>query len=167
MERRYALDGGESEIVTLVRRLDHSTLRLSGAEHDVALHTMGGGRSEVIVDGRVVPVSLAKRADTVYLHAFGRAWEIDVGEDSAHSSGGPSSADAVLAPMPGTVVSLHCEAGQVVEAGQVLAVIESMKLQTELAAPRDGIVDRILARIGDTFDRDAPLVTLQGEDKED
>ena len=68
---------------------------------------------------------------------------------------------------PGWWSSLHCEAGQVVEAGQVLVVIESMKLQTELAAPRDGIVDRVFAGIGDTFDRDAPLVTLQGQDKED
>ncbi len=167
MEHRYTVDDGDPEVVTLVRGPGHSTLRLSGGEHDVAMHTIGGGRAEVTVDGRVVDVSLAKRADTVYLHAFGRAWEIDVGEESAHSSGGPSSADAVLAPMPGTVVSLHCEAGQAVTAGQVVIVIESMKLQTELAAPRDGIVDRTLVGIGDTFDRDAPLVTLQEQDEED
>ena len=60
MEHRYTVDDGEPEVVTLVRGLHSSTLRSSGGEHDVALRAIGGGRSEVTVDGRVVPVWLAK-----------------------------------------------------------------------------------------------------------
>ena len=167
MEFRYSVDGSDPEIAGLAGGLRRGTLRLRGREHDVSVREITDGRADVTCDGRVVPVWIASRGDTVYLHAFGRAWEIDVGDEAAHSVGGPASADAVLAPMPGMVVSLHCEPGQAVEAGRVLVVIESMKLQTELAAPRDGVVDRILAGIGETFDRDAALVTLQVEDEED
>jgi 3-methylcrotonyl-CoA carboxylase alpha subunit len=68
--------------------------------------------------------------------------------------------------MPGTVVAVHVEPGRHVHAGEPLVVIESMKMESVIAAPRDGIVDRLLVAVGDTFDRGAPLVALQPEEDE-
>lgn len=166
-ESRISIDGEDPHVAVLVPGYGRNTMRLSGHEHDVALTRLEGGRAEVTVDGAVVPVHLVRRGDIVHVHAFDRTWEVEIHDESDHGAGGPSAVDSVLAPMPGTVVSLDCEPGQTVTAGQVLVVIESMKMQSELVSPRDGVVDRVLVGVGDSFDRDAALVVLMGEDEED
>jgi biotin carboxyl carrier protein len=55
--------------------------------------------------------------------------------------------------------------GDAIEAGQLLAVIESMKMQTEIKAPRAGVVERILVPLGGSFGQGAPLVTLVPEEE--
>jgi biotin carboxyl carrier protein len=53
-----------------------------------------------------------------------------------------------------------------VTAGQVLVVIESMKMQSEITAARDGVVDQVFVAVEDTFDRGAALVALVPEAEE-
>ncbi len=54
----------------------------------------------------------------------------------------------VVAPMPGKVVRVLVEAGDKVEAGQGLLVVEAMKMQNEIRSPKSGTVERILAKEG-------------------
>ena len=63
--------------------------------------------------------------------------------------------------MPGTVIAVHVAAGDAVHAGQPLIVIESMKLETTLTAPRDARVKTVHFEIGKTFALKSTLVTLQ------
>lgn len=53
------------------------------------------------------------------------------------------------APMPGLIISIQVEEGQDVEKGQVLVILESMKMQNELRSPRQGKVSRIRVKTGD------------------
>jgi biotin carboxyl carrier protein len=62
--------------------------------------------------------------------------------------------------MPGLVVQVPVSVGQEVSAGQVLVVLESMKMENELPAPRQGVVKAIHISVGDTPSLDEPLVTL-------
>lgn len=55
----------------------------------------------------------------------------------------------VEAPMPGTIVAVHVEAGARVAAGAALVVLESMKMQNEITAPVEGVVQRVNCRTGD------------------
>ena len=64
------------------------------------------------------------------------------------------------APMPGLVVSVLVEEGQAVKQGQVLMVLESMKMQNELKAPRDGTITKIRVKAGDTMDQKQPMLSL-------
>lgn len=64
------------------------------------------------------------------------------------------------APMPGLVVAVPVEAEEKVEEGQILVVLESMKMQNELKAPRAGTVARVRVSAGDSVDQDQVLVTL-------
>jgi biotin carboxyl carrier protein len=57
--------------------------------------------------------------------------------------------------------------GDEVAAGQVVAVIESMKMQTEIKAPRDGVVERVPVSVGESFGQGAPLVALVPEQEEE
>ncbi|KRR06476.1 hypothetical protein CQ12_16750 [Bradyrhizobium jicamae] len=67
------------------------------------------------------------------------------------------------APMPGVVVKTNVSPGQPVSAGMELMTIESMKLETVIRSPQDGAVDRIHFNEGESFERDAVLVTLSEE----
>jgi len=72
-----------------------------------------------------------------------RAWS-----GRRHSALEAEGRQQVVAPMPGKVVRLLVKAGDTVEAGQGLLVIEAMKMQNEIRSPKSGVVERLLAQEG-------------------
>jgi biotin carboxyl carrier protein len=64
------------------------------------------------------------------------------------------------APMPGLIVATPVEEGQQVEKGDVLIVLESMKMQNELKAPRAGVITRLRVSSGERVEQHTTLLTL-------
>lgn len=87
---------------------------------------------------------------------------IDPREESA---GHDATRDEIHAPMPGAIVSVHKQAGEQVVRGETVITIESMKLQTALAAPRAGRLLDVLKRAGESFDKDELLARLEPADE--
>lgn len=75
---------------------------------------------------------------------------------SAPSAGG----DGVKAPMPGTILDIKVSEGQEVKSGQVLVILEAMKMENELVAPKDGVVQSINVSKGASVNSGDVLVTL-------
>jgi methylmalonyl-CoA carboxyltransferase small subunit len=71
-----------------------------------------------------------------------------------------ASANAVVAPLAGSVARILVEEGQAIEAGQVLLVLEAMKMETELTAPKAGTVARILVEKGTAVQAGEGLIEL-------
>ncbi|MGB5822660.1 MAG: biotin/lipoyl-containing protein [Proteocatella sp.] len=67
----------------------------------------------------------------------------------------------VISPMPGTVWDVKVKEGQAVKAGQVILMLEAMKMENEIVAPIDGIISSILVKKGDAVDTDAILAVLK------
>ena len=61
----------------------------------------------------------------------------------------------------GPVVTIPVVEGQAVKKGQVLLILESMKMQNELKSPRDGIVNRIKVKTGESVEQKQPLLSVQ------
>ena len=73
-----------------------------------------------------------------------------------------ASADhSLTAPMPGTVIKVLVAPGEAVRAGATLLVLEAMKMEWPLRAPRDGVVARLNCREGELVQPDLPLVDLE------
>ena len=68
--------------------------------------------------------------------------------------------EAVNAPMPGNILKVNVKTGDAVKAGQVLVVLEAMKMENEIMAPKDGTVVQVLATKGSNVDTGAALVVL-------
>jgi biotin carboxyl carrier protein len=101
----------------------------------------------------------------VLLH--GRLYQADVEDErekrlreAASGSVAEGGEFHLKAPMPGLVVAIPVAEGQAVKKGQVLLILESMKMQNELKAPRDGTVSRIRVKAGETVEQKQTLLNV-------
>ena len=72
----------------------------------------------------------------------------------------PVAGEAVTAPMPGNILKVNVTAGQAVKEGDVLVVLEAMKMENEILAPKACTVKQVLVSKGATVDTGATLVVL-------
>ena len=66
----------------------------------------------------------------------------------------------MVSPMPGTIVRVNVKAGQSIKSGDVLAVLEAMKMENEIMAPHDAKVLQVLVDVGAKVDSGTPLIVL-------
>jgi 3-methylcrotonyl-CoA carboxylase alpha subunit len=165
---RRTLEGLDGPIDVAVRasgagtwdwQVDDTTGTLLGVDgpknHDMAHFSAHQRRVSMFRDGDAVWVVDGDVGPVRFAPAAGDA-------DAAHSG------DASLeAPMPGTVVQLRVEPGATVRAGETLVVLESMKMEISIAAPRDGSVAKVLVAAGDQVDRGAVLIELAEDEPVD
>ena len=71
-----------------------------------------------------------------------------------------ANGEAVTAPMPGTILKVNVQNGQAVKEGDVLCVLEAMKMENEIMAPRAGTVAQVVVSKGSSVDTGAALVVL-------
>ena len=73
---------------------------------------------------------------------------------------GAAGSVVVTAPMPGKILGVKASAGQAVKKGQVILILEAMKMENEIVAPQDGTVATINVSVGDSVEPGATLATL-------
>ena len=118
----------------------------------------------IVIEGRREPIYVVAVRDDVFVHAFGRAWKLQITDPAEVTAQAGKGTDVAIAPMPGVVIAIRVAPGDAIRRGQVVAVIESMKMHTEIQATRDAVVDRLLVAVGETFQQGAPLVTFVPEE---
>ena len=78
----------------------------------------------------------------------------------AAAPAGAQGSVTVNAPMPGKILGVKASVGQAVKKGDVVVVLEAMKMENEIVAPQDGTIASINVAVGDSVDSGAVLATL-------
>ena len=76
------------------------------------------------------------------------------------ASAAPAGENAVTAPLPGTVLDVKVSAGQAVKSGDLLFIIEAMKMENEVLAPKDGTITKVLVSKGSSVETGAALAEM-------
>jgi biotin carboxyl carrier protein len=138
------------------------------AEIDVA--PLGNGVYRVSDGTRQRLAYVAGPPGARWVFLDGRVYVVDVEEGSPSNVAQPFRAakprrthdeDALASPMPATVVAITARPGQRVSKGDVLVMLEAMKMELPIKAPRDGVVKALACRPGELVQPGIPLVELE------
>ncbi|PRX70399.1 acetyl-CoA/propionyl-CoA carboxylase, biotin carboxylase, biotin carboxyl carrier protein [Nonomuraea fuscirosea] len=121
----------------------------------------------VTIGGRTENYLCVRRADTLWLGRDGASWQLTrhrIGDPGDRPGAAAAGDGVVRSPMPGTVLLVKADPGDRVSEGQPLIVVEAMKMEHTVTAPRDGIVSELTARAGRPVDMDAVLAVITAEE---
>lgn len=116
-------------------------ITVNGTAYDVAVEEMGAGTAPA-----AAPVAAAPAAPAA--------------APAAPAASGSAGSVKVNAPMPGKILAVKTSVGQAVKKGDVLIILEAMKMENEIVAPEDGTVASIDAAEGASVEAGAVLATL-------
>ena len=155
-------------------------LRCGDDRHDVSLREARDGL-EIAVGGRAFRLRVTEVApgafvledgprsetfhfvrdgDEVHLSWRGVVYHLTEEREGTRAAHRHASGGRLEAPMPGKVIAVRVAPGQAVRKGDELLVIEAMKMENALRAPRDGVVRSVAAKVGDTVSPGVVLVEL-------
>lgn len=121
----------------------------------------------LLLDGKSIEAYVYSVEDSWQVLLYGNQYAAQVEDErerrlKAASSGGITTGSDfhLKSPMPGLVVSVAVEEGQQVNQGDLLIILESMKMQNELKSPRDGTISRIRVQPGESVEQRQTLLSV-------
>ena len=161
-QRRFDIEvDGTQHAVQLSRLHDGATvLGIHDQRWAFQARSLGQGRHDVVLGDRRLGLAVYRDGERIAVfapEAGALVTEIDL---IAHAGDHAGEGGRLTAPMPGKVISMLAKAGDTVKRGQALAVMEAMKMEHTLHAPRDGVVAEVLYGVGDQVAEGGELLRL-------
>jgi biotin carboxyl carrier protein len=152
----------------LVEIIDDKHISVDGKVYEVDFESVSGQPVySLIVDGRSHESYVAPGDHDWQVLLRGRLYPVtveDEREKRLRSAAGGGVAETgefhLRAPMPGLIVAILVGEGQAIKKGQVLLILESMKMQNELKSPRDGVIGRVRVKAGETVEQKQTLLSV-------
>ena len=158
------VDGDVEHVVRVRGRADRLAVTVDdGPVRDVVLdHDPDvAGRTTATIDGTAVPLVVTVDDEQVWAHVGGRTVLLDHPGATHHADASAVGGIGALAsPMPGAVLEVRVAEGDTVTAGQVLLLVEAMKMEHPITAPVDGTVAALHVAAGDAVEAGAALVEV-------
>jgi biotin carboxyl carrier protein len=152
----------------LIEVIDDKHVSVDGKIYEVDFESVSGQPVySLIVDGRSHESYIYQGDENWQVLLRGRLYPVTVEDERekrlrAAAGGGVAETGEfhLRAPMPGLVVAIPVTEGQEIKKGQVILILESMKMQNELKAPRDGTIGRIRVKAGETVEQRQTLLSM-------
>lgn len=151
-----------------VEILDEHHIRFNGQVYQVdfdAIHEQPV--FSLLIDGKSYEAYVYPTDNTWQVLLSGRSYQALVEDErekrlkvASGSSVGERAEFHLKAPMPGLAISVVVHEGQQVEKGDLLLILESMKMQNELKAPRAGTISRLRVKVGDSVEQHQTLMSV-------
>ncbi len=152
----------------LIDIIDEHHVSIDGVSYEVDFSPVGDQPVySLLLDGKSYDAHVYLDEDTWQVMCHGAMYSAQVEDERekrlrAAMGGGVSGQEDfhLRAPMPGLVVSVPVHEGQVVEKGDVLLILESMKMQNELRSPRAGTISRLRVGSGDRVEQKETMLSV-------
>src|ERR1041384_5345142 len=152
----------------LIEIIDEKHVSVDGKVYEVDFESVSGQPVySLIVDGKSHEGYAAQGDENWQVLLHGRLYPVTVEDEREKrlrmaAGGGVTETGEfhLRAPMPGLVVAIPVTEGQQVKRGQVILILESMKMQNEIKAPRDGVIGRIRVKPGETVEQKQTLLSV-------
>jgi len=153
---------GEAVTVDARRGASGLVVTVGDARHHVEARVAGDGSLLLgTADGASVRAVVSRVGREIWVTVGGRTWVVCEAERGGGA--GVARGGGLEAPMPGKVLRVLCQPGDTVASGQTLLIVEAMKMEHAIKAPRDGVVGEVRAEEGQPVSPGQPLVTLRDE----
>jgi len=141
---------------------------VEGEHHLASLENIGAlSLYSLIVDNSSYEVHVEEREGAYRVLLLGELYTVHVEDEATRRAAKPrperpleDGEIAIRSPIPGLIFDVPVTAGQKVEAGDILVIVEAMKMENELRAPREGVVQATHVAPGDGVDKGQVLVTI-------
>ena len=158
-----------NDIEYKIEIIDERHISVNGRQITVDFNSVSGQPVySLLVDGKSFEGYVYPGEEEWEVLLMGRQFEVMVEDERdkrLRATAGGSVFEAgefhMKAPMPGMVVTILVEEGQSIEKGQVVLILESMKMQNELKAPRAGIVGQVRVKPGESVEQRQSLISVQ------
>ncbi|MFH0882025.1 MAG: biotin/lipoyl-containing protein [bacterium] len=164
MSRRvFKVETGELSVRAEING-DHLTATIEGhADIEGAFVRTGDSTGVWNVNGARYTVAAVEHKGTVWAAVDGRVFRFELVDPNA-PAGAVAAENMVAAPMPGKVIKLFKAVGDTVEEGEAVIVVEAMKMEHTLRAPKAGKISEIRCIEGQQVEANVPLVEIEAED---
>ena len=134
--------------------------KIGGKEYNVTVNPKEGKLFDVTVNGATYEVE-SENAPVAAPAPQPAAAPAQAAPAAATPAAKPAGAgEKVASPLPGVIIEISVKEGQQVKAGQKVAILEAMKMENEIPAPKDGTITDIHVHKGDTLQEGDPVVTI-------
>jgi biotin carboxyl carrier protein len=162
MKTIYDLDSQTHQVDIIPDRSGKSfRVHLGEKTTDVQILQAGDGKLELLIDGRQVTAYVSPDSAKRWVTVNGQTLLL-VKSSGARPRGAAHShaAGELTAPMPGQVRAVNVSEGEPVTKGQTLLLLEAMKMEIRVQAPRGGVVKRLFVRQGQSVEREQMLIEI-------
>ncbi len=130
---------------------------IDGKSYEVSIEETGKNMATVDVNGKKYAVNIEKKEKPTFIAAAPR----QTASAPASASGAKSVPGTVSSPLPGSIIKIMVSVGQAVKRGDTLLTMESMKMENNIKAEKDGVVKAILVQQGQSVMQGDPLIDLE------
>lgn len=128
---------------------------------DVEILQAKDGKLDLLVDGKHVTAYISSDNAKRWVTVNGQTVMLTKSSGTKRRSAGHDQASELAAPMPGLVRAVNVKEGDAVTKGQTLLLLEAMKMEIRVQAPKDTVVKKLLVKQGQTVEREQLLIELE------
>lgn len=147
-EERLLLDGREINYSLLKTSETSYILKIGDRVFDIVASNLGSDKFGFLIDGN-------------YLEVEVRTALQEKARELIRNTNGIKHHDEMKAPMPGLILRLNKKAGEKVEIGESVCILEAMKMENDLRSPSSGIIKEIRIKEGDSVEKNALLLIIE------
>ena len=119
------------------------------------------GKLDLLIDGKHVTAYVSSDNARRWVTVNGQTFLLTKSSGAKRRSAGHDHASELAAPMPGLIRAVNVNEGDAVTKGQTLLLLEAMKMEIRLQAPRDSIVKKLFVKQGQTVEREQVLIEVE------